>query len=246
MKQLLASPRRRRRLAWSAAVLAVAVGVAAAIALLPGGEPAPPEVLRPAPAPTVERQVALTPSMRRAIDGTLERFVPAAVGRRDTALAWSLSGPSLRAGAPRADWLRGSLPVFPFPFRDSRFPGWKPLYTYRDRVGFDLLLQPRRTANVGPIAVKVEVVRRSNRWLVDTWYPTAVWSAPADRPWIAGPADYAAEGYTSDWYEHDPVTRGRLDPAWLLVPAGLLALVIAAPLTLAGLSRLRRRTASQS
>ena len=50
----------------------------------------------------------------------------------------------------------------------------------------------------------------------------------------------AAGGYTSDWYDHKPVTEGRLDARWLLVPAGLVALVVAAPLTLAGAARVRR------
>jgi hypothetical protein len=241
---MLASPRRRRRFGWSALALAVLAGGAGAIALMPRGEGAPPDVLRPAPPLPVEREVRLTASMRDGIDATISRFVPAAVGRRDPALAWRLAGPALRAGGSRAEWLRGSLPVFPFPYRDTRFPDWKPLYTYHDRVGFDLLLQPRRGAKKGPIAVKVEMVRGRTRWLVDSWYPTAVWSAPDERPWIAGPPDFAAGGYTSEWYNHEPTTQGRLDPAWLLVPAGILGLVIAAPLALFGAARLRRRAST--
>jgi hypothetical protein len=191
----------------------------------------------------MERQVRLNASMRRGIDSTLERFVPAAVRRRDPALAWRLAGPTLRAGGPRAQWLRGSLPVFPFPTRDARFPDWKPLYTYRGRVGFDLLLRPRRGAKRGPIAVKVEMIRRGGQWLVDTWYPVAAWSAQDERPWITGPADFASGGYTSRWYDHEPVTKGRLDAIWLLVPAGVLGIVVMTPLGLAGMSRLRRRSA---
>jgi hypothetical protein len=132
-----------------------------------------------------------------------------------------------------------SLPVFPYAYRDARFPGWKPLYTYRDRVGFDLLLQPRNGAKTGAIAVKVEMLRRQGRWLVDTWYPTAVWNAPQERPWLTGPADFAAGGSTSDWYEHEPTTHGRLEATWLFVPAGILALVVGVPLALAAV---RRRT----
>jgi hypothetical protein len=241
---MLASPRRRRRLGWGAVMFAVAAVAASAIVLMPRGEGAPREVLRPAPPMPVEREIRLTQSMRDGIDAAISSFVPAAVGRRDPALAWQLAGPALRAGATRAEWLGGSLPVFPFPYRDSRFPGWKPLYTYPDRVGLDLLLQPRPGAKKGPIAVKVEMVRGRGRWLVDTWYPAAVWSAPDERPWIAGPPDYAAGGSTSEWYNHEPTTKGRLNATWLLVPAGILGLVVAAPLALAGAGRLRRRAST--
>lgn len=225
-------------------MLAVAAGAAGVIVLMPEGEGARPEVLRPAPSMPVEREIKLTAPMRHAIEATIAGFVPAAVGRRDPALAWQLAGPSLRAGTSRTEWLRGSLPVFPFPYRDSRLRGWKPLYTYSDRVGFDLLLQPRPGAKKGPIAVKVEMVHGRGRWLVDTWYPAAVWSAPDERPWIAGPPDYAAGGSTAEWYNHEPTTKGRLDATWLFVPAGILGLVVVAPIALAGAGRLRRRAST--
>jgi hypothetical protein len=241
VRNLLSSPRRRRRLGWGFVTTVVVTGVAAGVVLMPRGEGRPPEVLRPGPVQKVEREVPLTRATRSAIDATIARFVPAAMGRKDPALAWTLSGPGLRAGTTRSEWLRGSSPVFPYPFRDPDPPGWKPLYTYRNRVGFDLLFHPRKGAKLGAIAVKVEMVRRGGSWLVDTWYPAAVWAAPDERPWVAGPADYAAGGYTSDWYDHKPVTEGRLDARWLLVPAGLVALVAAAPLTLAGATRMRRR-----
>jgi hypothetical protein len=92
--------------------------------------------------------------------------------------------------------------------------------------------------------VKVEMVRGRRRWLVDTWYPAAVWSAPEERPWIAGPPDYAAGGSTAEWYNHEPTTKGRLDATWLLVPGGILGRVVAAPLAVAGAGRLRRRAST--
>ena len=67
----------------------------------------------------------LTPETRREINETLARFIPAAVRRDDPGLAWDLSGPKLRTGWSRSDWLNDQIPVFPFPARSTGF-AWTP------------------------------------------------------------------------------------------------------------------------
>ena len=158
-------------------VAAIGAG-ALTIALLPTGTPAPPDRLRAAPPVQREREVTLTPAMRRAIDTTLDAFVPAAVDRRDPDAAWRLAGPGLRSASTLRDWRAGELPVQPFPVAGTRFHGWRALSTTRDRVALDLLLHPRAEARVGPIAVAIDLVRDDDRWLVDAFYTTAVFNAP--------------------------------------------------------------------
>ena len=212
----------RRRLGWAGGALVAAATATAVILLMPTGKPLPPQTTSAGPTIRQERQIKLTPAMRREIDATLERFVPAAVARRDPTLAWRLAGPGLRGGTSRADWAAGDLPVFPFPVRDSSFRGWKPVYTYRDRVAFDLLLHAKPETRLGPLAISVDVVRRDGRWLVDAWYPAAVFTGPDDRPWVTGSPDFTPDGYTSAAYNRPKFAEGRLDPVWFALPAGIV------------------------
>ena len=237
---LLSSPRRRRRLG-AAAVAVVAVGAAVALVqAFPGPKPLPPDRLTAGPPVEVERPVSVTPAMRRGIAATLERFVPAAVVRRDTALAWELAGPGLRAGSTRRDWLKGELPVFPFPARPTRYAEWKAAYAFRDRVGFDLMLMPRPETRRGPIAVTVDMARRGKRWVVDTWYVTAVFTGPDEQPWVAGQPDYEAGGWGAEaQYTRPKFAEARLSPVWFALPLGLVGLGIAV-LVAVGVRNVRR------
>jgi hypothetical protein len=247
--RLPASPRRRRRLGWATLAL-VALGAAAAVVVaLPEPKALPPDRLEAGPPLERERPVQLTPAMRRGIAATLERFVPAAVGRKDAALAWQLAGPGLRAGTTRRDWLDGDLPVFPFPARATRFDQWEPAYAFRDRVGFDLMLMPRPETRRGPLAVSVDMARRGKRWLVDSWYVTAVFTGPDEKPWVAGAPDYQAGGYGADAaYNRPKFAKARLSPAWFAVPGGLFAigLAVLAAFAIRSVRRDRRALAAYS
>jgi hypothetical protein len=114
--------------------------------------------------------------MRRGIDATMTRFVPAAVTRQDPALAWELAGPGLRAGSTRRGWLRGQMPVYRFPWDGDRreLLGWTPVFTYRNRVGFDIALSARKGTRASVMEVSVDVVRRGSTWLVNYWNVTRV------------------------------------------------------------------------
>jgi hypothetical protein len=114
--------------------------------------------------------------MRRGIGATMARFVPAAVTRQDPALAWELAGPGLRAGSTRRGWLRGQMPVYRFPWDGDRreLLGWTPVFTYRNRVGFDIALSARKGTRASVMEVSVDVVRRGSTWLVNYWNVTRV------------------------------------------------------------------------
>ena len=230
MKRLLSSPRRRRRLGWSALALVAAAAAAGTVALVPGAEEPPPDRLRPGGGVVQQREIELTADMRREITATLERFVPAAAGREDPALAWKLAGPGLRAGGSREEWLAGRMPVFPFEARDRRFRDWKPLYTFANRVGFDVLLQPRAGADVGAMAVAVEMTRQRGRWLVDLWYPSATFTKPSERPWVRGAPDYAAGGYNERSYDRPRFAESRIGGDWLFALVGAIGVLLVLPL----------------
>jgi hypothetical protein len=98
------SPRARRRLLWLGAI-ALAGGVTGLVfVLLPnqkGGFEAP-RGGRPVQVVRTQRQVPLSAGSRAEIDALFDRFVPAAVERRDPAAAYDLVTSTLKTGTTRA------------------------------------------------------------------------------------------------------------------------------------------------
>jgi hypothetical protein len=211
----------------SLVLLLAALGVLAlATRLLPGGrelEPvaAPGDVAAaPAPAPVERQNVRLRPRDRRAIDSALDRFVPAAVARRDPEAAFDLVTPSLKAGSTRAEWATGTIPVQPFPAQGQRFHHWTLSYSYPNHVGLELLLKPkqRKNAEIGAIAFAVDFRKQQGRWLVDSFIRAAVFAGAGAPPRISAVPDFGPTGGTRS------PESGRLRPIWFLVPAFLLGL----------------------
>ena len=174
MRVLPASPRKRRRLLKiGAVVLAVlVVAVLTAIFKRPSND-------RPSSAPSQgstyveDRPVKLTPEMRREINATLNRFVPAAVLRQNTDTAYELSTPALRAGASREEWKRGEIPVFPASVRPP-FTGWNLNYSIQNNVNFDLMLRTtNKEKEVSAYSYNVDLKRVDGEWRVEMFYPVA-------------------------------------------------------------------------
>ena len=226
-----ASPRRRRRLVRAGIAASVAALVATAVVLFPSPEPTP---IQPrtdlGPVVEEERAVPLTPAMRAGINTTLERFVPAALSRERPAVAWELAGPGLRTGTPKREWLRGNLPVHPYPWQPQRLDGWRLIYAHRDRVAIDLLLQPPKRARVGPIVFGIDLIRHGRRWLVESMFPSAVFTGPDERAWVIGAADFRAGSATAkSFYERKP-DHARLSAAWIALPGAIFAAVLIIPI----------------
>jgi hypothetical protein len=176
MKLLPASPRRRRRLARLAVVLAAALAVFVSTLVLrapadddPEGVPGSRAAIYVPPEP-----VRVTKKMRREIDATLDRFVPAAVRREDPMAAHALATPGLRAAATRKEWERGEIPVYPFHAKGSKFHGWTVNYSVRNNVNVDLMIPATAEEKQSSgIAYTVDLRRIGGRWLVESFFPTA-------------------------------------------------------------------------
>ena len=218
------SPRTRRRLLWLGAVAAVGGVVGLVFALLPeskGGFNTPRskgkvQVVRQ------ERQVPLTARTRKEINALLDRFVPAAVERRDPEAAYDLVTPTLKAVAPRRLWKTGEIPVSPFDTRGTEFHGWTVVTSYRNALTIDLTLPPRNPKD-GPAAFTVDLKRIDGRWRVDefyrrTGYAPAPSAAPKPKP-----------ATTAVGQRKTTASKGRIGAIWLLVPLGLLSLIVIVP-----------------
>ena len=117
----------------------------------------------------------MTPKLRREINATLDRFVPAAVLREAPMEAYALSTPTLRTSATRAQWRKGEIPVYPFRVKDgSDLHGWRLNFAVKNNVNVDLMLQAsKEEKEVSGIAYTVDLKRIRGRWLVESFFPTA-------------------------------------------------------------------------
>jgi hypothetical protein len=228
---ILSSYRWRRRLVWAAVALVFAVALVLAILSLPKHGRRFTETFRNEPSPVVvsDKPVPVTRAMRRQVNETLVRFVATAVMRKDPVAAWDLSTRAMKRGTTRADWARGNLPVFPYPAIPAQARGWTVVSSVKDDLVADLVLQPPRGSKRGPVEFNVELKAvgkgPARRWLVDSFiairtYDTS--SAQKPKPIKPLPAN-AKPNYP----------KGRLSPAWFLVPGVLLGLIVLIPLGIA-------------
>jgi hypothetical protein len=133
------------------------------------------------------------------------------------------------------------MPVYKFPWRGDvkGLKGWVPFFTFRNRVGFDLLLHPTKTSTKGPMAVSVDLVRRGPRWVVNYWNVTAIMTGPKERAYVTGVPDYGPGGVTAKgFYQQPRYDRSKLGADWLLLPVGIVAAIA---LGTAGYGLRRRR-----
>ena len=94
-----------------------------------------------------------------------------------------------------------------------------------------MLLHPAPKESLGPIAFTAVFKQVHRRWLIDSFVPSASFAPQEKSPKVVASPDFT------------PVaeTRGssQLSAHWLLVPAGILALIVLVPAAL-GVAHLRR------
>jgi hypothetical protein len=170
------------------------------------------------------KQVRVTAKTRASIDSLFDRFVPAAIARRDPGSVRPYVTPNLWSQATPAQWRAGSIPVPPYDPAGTTFHGWSTLYSYARLIGVRLTLQPRRARDpVGSFLVNVK--RVGPRWLVDQIYEEGLHGGAAPAP--TAPKSAAATTAKADHGLH-----GQIGGIWLFVPLGLLSLVVIVPAVL--------------
>lgn len=220
---MFASPRRRRRLFWGAGLGVLAVAVVFAVKAMPGAKEQPPETFSNQQAYDVlahEKLVKVKPRDRSAINRTLDRFVPAAVARRDPAGAYAVSTPNLRSQATAKQWRTGDIPVHPFPARGRTFHGWTVNYAMRNHVNLDLLVMPDLKKELRPIAFTIDVEKVKGEWLVDAVLPIAVF-APLPPQGNRGPV-ISTYDLVPSGVRGGAGGKSRLSYAWFLLPVVLI------------------------
>jgi hypothetical protein len=122
----------------------------------------------------VPKHDPFTAAERRAVHKLLRGFIATAVARHDVGASWQLAGPALRSGFTRKQWATGDNSVVPYPAARRGQGSWSSVqYSYRNEVGLEALVFPRRCSGYSVATADVEVVRgRDGRWRVNYWMVT--------------------------------------------------------------------------
>lgn len=175
MLRLPESPRTRRRLLYASFVLAVLIVLALLQALIGNSTGPPTTKPRPGHAQVYQapRTVPATAAEQAAAERTLGVFVPSAFIRRDLARSWPLATRHMRIGTSRSEWLRGNLPVVPYPADQYRTSSFTLRYSYRGVLGYDVLVLPKKPLGMQQV-YSCELHEAGGRWLVDYCIPRKV------------------------------------------------------------------------
>lgn len=245
MRVLPSSPRARRRLIRLGIVLGVAGAIAAVLALVHGGKT--PSAAPPKNAPRaqlVKQSKYVSPADRRAINKTLDQFVPAALDRSAPATAWRLAGPDLKGGTTLRQWRNGTSPIPYYPARGKTFHGWTVVDAEPNSVDFSLLVHPRRGTQTSSWVFSGQMIKRDGRWLVNGMYTAAIMVRPDKHGrHEVGPADFAAGAAASSGQGGAPPPSGsaRLGKTWLIILVLGISLALLFPIGFGTVSALRSR-----
>jgi hypothetical protein len=183
----------------------------------------------------------VTPNERKAINKTLDQFIPAALRRSSPATAWRLAGPDLTNGSTLRQWRHGTSPIPYYPARGKTFHDWTTIDAGHGYVVFNLLVHSRPGSKAASAVFAGRMVKSRGRWLVDGLYTIAVMQRPTKTgQHELGPADFAAGQASSAAQSANGAALGK---QWLALVAAIIGLVLLFPLGfgVASISRSRRR-----
>lgn len=207
-------------MAWLGGVLGVAAAVVLLVVLFPNtsGDGKGHFSNTPVQRVQVEKQVPVTRQRRAAVNELFDRFVPAAIERKDTGAAYDLVTAQGHSGVTREDWRRGQLPVYAYDAKGTTFHGWIVEGSYAKEMDLELDLQPRSPSD-GPVAYAVTLKQVGGRWLIDSIYPRTSY----------GPVEPVKGGKEPTGQQPDAsIPQAKTGVAWLLI-AGLVIMVLGAP-----------------
>ncbi len=238
MPRLGQSARARRRLFRGALGLGVVAVVVLIVALIPNHQPPSPKAAGnegPAQLASVAH-VFVSQADRRAIDRTLDRFVPAGVARKAPATAWELAGPELKTGSTLAAWKAGNSPIPYYPVREKTFHTWRTIDAGPRYVIFNLLVHAQPSSHLGSYVFSGEVVKQGNQWLVNRIYTIAIMNPVTKKTHEVGPADFVAPPPSSQTPNGKPTIGLGIVPV-----ISILSLILVIPLAFGGIALLRAR-----
>jgi len=157
---------------------------------------------------------------RKRIHDITLRFIGSAVARQHLEDSYDIVSPNLREGLSKAAWLTGNIPVIPYDV--ASVVRLKLDYSLVGDVAYDVVLAGKRGTLPAGKTFMIELRRfpsaRHGSWVVESWVPEGI---STDTPAAAARAK-----------AQPPKAVPPLSTNWLLVPAGILAVLFLAPIGL--------------
>lgn len=250
MRVIPSSPRARRRIVRLGIALAIVAAITGILVLVrgPKGPSVSPAKNAP-PAQLVKQSRHVSAADRRAIDQTLDQFIPAALGGSSPQTAWRLAGPELKGGTTLREWRHGTSPIPYYPPRGKTFHSWTTVDAGPTYVDFDLLVHPQHGPKGSSQVFSGQMLKRGDHWVVNGLYTIAVFARPDKKGrHEVGPADFAAGAAASSNSQGAPPPSGHgasLGKIWLFAIAGVIVLALLFPLGLGVASVVKARRARQ-
>jgi hypothetical protein len=176
-------------------------------------------------------EARVSPADRAAINATLDVLVNHAVKRKDVGKSYDVVTPALRAGMTRAQWSRGSIPVYPYPAAGRRFHEWTVQYRTKEEIAIELILSPnaRNRKKLGQFLFHVYLQPRNGKWLVDSIMPGATFAPEGEAPVVQAAGDFGATpgGTTYNRAGAERTSRPPLvSSVYIVVPFAVLGLLL--------------------
>ena len=123
----------------------------------------------------VPKTIKLAPGAER----TARTFIKTAVARKDLDVAYDLSGPQLRQGLTRKEWLTGNIPVIPYPVDAIDYAPMKIDFSYKREAQIEVALLPKQGSKARPALFILGLIKdKQGKWLVNSWVPRMSPSVP--------------------------------------------------------------------
>lgn len=217
----------RRRLLWIGGFFVV-VGVAAGLVIAfphpgpragektaPGGDIVVPDVPQ-----------AFKPHAAEVL-GTARMFVATAVARKHLDTSYDLVCPEMKQGFTRERWMKGEIPVVPYPVY---FGKWRLNYSYQREVDVQVALFAKPKSKVKPVVFDLSLQpcgkKAGKHWLVSSFIPVTSASGDYSVSKNAGGKGFNPFGIGT---RNPKPLPNNASYTWLLVPifvvGGLLLLV---------------------
>jgi hypothetical protein len=120
----------------------------------------------------VPRTVKLTPGATVVA----RRFIETAVARKNLTAAYTLVTSEIRQGQTLAEWKSGNIAVIPYPVDDVKYAPMKIDFSYPKEALVEIALLPKANAKIKSQLFQMDLVKRGDKWLVNSWSPKS--SAP--------------------------------------------------------------------
>jgi hypothetical protein len=136
-------------------------------------QPSKPVKSQLLPKSTVHSFAEVEPGAKLAIS----KFILGAVAGKDLREAWRYiePGSDLRRGYSLKKWMKGEIPVVPFPVYQFKKSNYDVVYGTSKQLNIDVALTPTPESGMRPTVFRVELHKigkgRHARWLVDYWLP---------------------------------------------------------------------------